>query len=528
MRKILSAIGAAYGFFILGMALASLTAPPPMPAQAISRAGSVTCGTSGQVLFNSAGACTSNSGLAYNGTVLTVGAEIDTVLVTGSVALGHNLQVRCEPTAFACTLLLGDTTGSGHINETIDVEGNELQFGAGTGAEIDLQTGILHVNGCGGCVGSIGTDEINISDGSGGLTGSPWFIFGNGTGGQRIQSVQSAGASGEMMLLENTSNGIIFNNGSSAGGCSNCGTWVTDQAGNQIMAGQLTVGVAGGAAGGTILLQSTTSGGVTLVSDNSTGGILTISTAAGGPAILNNINQIFMGSGTQIHSGSNGTVTITDNGATTNGQITVTKINGVGIQKQVFTSSGTFTIPAGVTQVKVTVMGGGGGGGGSTVTNNGGGGGSAALSFKWLTGLNPTSTLTVTIGAGGTGNSGTTGNAGVQSSVSSGTQTITTITAPGGSAGFSVGATSAGGGQVGGGTGGDLTEGGGGGVLGTGGTGGSGANSLFGGGAGGAGAGGFAGNNATGSGSGGGGGSSGASQPGGTGGSGIAILEWVQ
>lgn len=528
MRKILSAIGAAYGFFILGMALASLTAPPPMPAQAISRAGSVTCGTSGQVLFNSAGACTSNSGLAYNGTVLTVGAEIDTVLVTGSVALGHNLQVRCEPTAFACTLLLGDTTGSGHINETIDVEGNELQFGAGTGAEIDLQTGILHVNGCGGCVGSIGTDEINISDGSGGLTGSPWFIFGNGTGGQRIQSVQSAGASGEMMLLENTSNGIIFNNGSSAGGCSNCGTWVTDQAGNQIMAGQLTVGVAGGAAGGTILLQSTTSGGVTLVSDNSTGGILTISTAAGGPAILNNINQIFLGSGTQIHSGSNGTVTITDNGATTNGQITVTKINGVGFQRQVFTSSGTFTIAAGVTQIKVTVVAGGGGGGGAGTTNNGGGGGAGGNSIKWLTGLTPGNTLAVTVGAGGTGVSANTGNTGTNSQVASGTQSITTIVANAGTGGFGFAAASPGGSGGAAGSGADIAVPGSGGVLGALSNGGAGGSTAYG-------AGGYtnatpstAGLSATGFGGGGGGAVAGASNAGGTGGGGIVIFEWVQ
>ena len=45
--------------------------------------------------------------------------------------------------------------------------------------------------------------------------------------------------------------------------------------------------------------------------------------------------------------------------------------------QQVFTASGTWTKPSGITLVKVTVVGGGGGGGGNTsgANNNGGGGG---------------------------------------------------------------------------------------------------------------------------------------------------------
>jgi hypothetical protein len=70
---------------------------------------------------------------------------------------------------------------------------------------------------------------------------------------------------------------------------------------------------------------------------------------------------------------------------------------------QVFTSSGTFTVPAGVTKVKVTVVGGGGGGGNGSGANgnrgSGGGGGGAAI--KIISGLTPTSTVTVTVGSGG-------------------------------------------------------------------------------------------------------------------------------
>jgi hypothetical protein len=73
---------------------------------------------------------------------------------------------------------------------------------------------------------------------------------------------------------------------------------------------------------------------------------------------------------------------------------------------QVFTSSGTFTVPAGITKVKVTVVGGGGGssGGDSCASGNGGGGGGAAIEV--ISGLTPGGTVSVTVGAGGNGASG--------------------------------------------------------------------------------------------------------------------------
>lgn len=67
---------------------------------------------------------------------------------------------------------------------------------------------------------------------------------------------------------------------------------------------------------------------------------------------------------------------------------------------QVFTSSGTFTIPAGITKVKATVVGGGGGGGGG---NYGGGGGGGGTAIKIISGLTPGGTVSVTVGAAGAG-----------------------------------------------------------------------------------------------------------------------------
>lgn len=125
---------------------------------------------------------------------------------------------------------------------------------------------------------------------------------------------------------------------------------------------------------------------------------------------------------------------------------------------QTFTSNGTFTIPAGITSVKVTVIGAGGGGGGSDAgaTFNGSGGGSGGSAIKWLSGLTPANTLTVTVGTGGTVTSGAAGGNGVASSVASGTQVITTITANGGSGGGSAAGVLVGGAGATAGTGGDL------------------------------------------------------------------------
>jgi hypothetical protein len=80
-------------------------------------------------------------------------------------------------------------------------------------------------------------------------------------------------------------------------------------------------------------------------------------------------------------------------------------------------SGATWTIPAGVTKVRITVVGGGG-----TTGSGGGGGGGGGTAIKTLTGLTPGNTLTYTVGT-----------AGNTSQVSSGTQTITTISATGGS-----------------------------------------------------------------------------------------------
>jgi hypothetical protein len=96
----------------------------------------------------------------------------------------------------------------------------------------------------------------------------------------------------------------------------------------------------------------------------------------------------------------------------------------------------TFTIPSGITRLKVTVVGGGGCGGAfynaTYTTAGGGGGGGGGAAIKWLSGLTPGNTLSVTVGGASAANS-----SGNTSSVASGTQSITTISATGGAAGGS-------------------------------------------------------------------------------------------
>lgn len=171
------------------------------------------------------------------------------------------------------------------------------------------------------------------------------------------------------------------------------------------------------------------------------------------------------------------------------------------VGQQVFTASGTFTIPTGITTVKMTVVGGGNSGQGGGVGGSWGGG-SGGCAIKVLTGLTPGNTLSVTVG----------NNTGGTSSVSSGTQTISTVSATGGSSTTGV---------AGIGSGGDLNLAGGSASHEMGNVGGTGGSSIFGGG-------GVSGSAGRSYGAGGGGGSWDGSSggAGGAGSAGVVVFEW--
>jgi hypothetical protein len=153
-------------------------------------------------------------------------------------------------------------------------------------------------------------------------------------------------------------------------------------------------------------------------------------TFTGAPSTgTNNIYVEYTSPVTQVVQPGSGTVGITQFNATgtpssstflrgDNSWATVTSAF-TGIGGQVFTSSGTFTVPAGVTAVKATVIGAGGGGGGTASGNSacgGGGGGGGGTSYVYVTGLTAGGTVTVTVGTAGTGGSGGAGGAGGTSS----------------------------------------------------------------------------------------------------------------
>ncbi len=103
---------------------------------------------------------------------------------------------------------------------------------------------------------------------------------------------------------------------------------------------------------------------------------------------------------------------------------------------QTFTANGTWTKPSGLRAVMVEVVGGGGAGGGAAATTanhtKGAGGGAGGYARKLWQASEVGSTMTVTVGAGGTGVSGAAGNAGGNSSIVS---LVGTVTANGGGGG---------------------------------------------------------------------------------------------
>jgi hypothetical protein len=123
-----------------------------------------------------------------------------------------------------------------------------------------------------------------------------------------------------------------------------------------------------------------------------------LSVANGGTGLATlTTNNVMLGNGTAnvnfVAPGTSGNLLTSDG---TTWASTTPALSGFN-NLQVFTSSGTFTIPALVTKVKVTVV--GGGGGGASGSSGGGGGGGAAI--RIVTGLTPAGTVTVTVGSGG-------------------------------------------------------------------------------------------------------------------------------
>lgn len=169
-------------------------------------------------------------------------------------------------------------------------------------------------------------------------------------------------------------------------------------------------------------------------------------------------------------------------------------VSGVIADIQTFTASGTWTKPSGATWVMVELWG-GGGGGGRTSGGQAGGGGGGGYSQRLFRASDLSSTVAVTVGAGGTGRTGSDGDGSDGGTTSFGAH----LSATGGGGGKTSGAGGTGGNGLNAGGAGGAAEaaggnsgyGGGGGGGGSGATAPSGGNSIVGGGGGAGGRGGF-------------------------------------
>lgn len=161
-------------------------------------------------------------------------------------------------------------------------------------------------------------------------------------------------------------------------------------------------------------------------------GVIIVYKTGGYPANISDGTRIYKGSGNNSAANGTSSVTCTMPGESTTYYFrafsyavkggaewihgtTYTATAATSKSLYVFTSSGSFTIPSGVTQADIFCVGGGGGGGagrggngtgasgGSQRQNSGGGGGGGYTASKLNYAVSPGAVFAVTIGAGGAG-----------------------------------------------------------------------------------------------------------------------------
>jgi hypothetical protein len=165
----------------------------------------------------------------------------------------------------------------------------------------------------------------------------------------------------------------------------------------------------------TVQLEAT--GAARLGSLTLTGSPLPVASGGTGLATLT-ANNVLIGAGTSsvtfVAPGTSGNVLVSNGTSWTSGALAA-----VQLREQIFTASGSWTAPSGVTRAQLVVVAGGGGGSGynnTGATNDGGNGGSAGVAVGNVT-VVPGTVYTITVGSGGTG--GTTNNNGTAGASSS-------------------------------------------------------------------------------------------------------------
>lgn len=159
--------------------------------------------------------------------------------------------------------------------------------------------------------------------------------------------------------------------------------------------------------GGTGLTSFTTNGALYATSTSAlTSGTLPVAAGGTGVATLA-ANSVILGSGTDpvqtVAPGTANNILVSDGTKWVSGNATTFGIGvtGGGGRGAIYTANGTFTVPLGISQVKVTVV---GGGGGFLISPNlrfGANGGDGGVAVKYVTGLVAGQNITVTVGTKG-------------------------------------------------------------------------------------------------------------------------------
>jgi hypothetical protein len=166
-------------------------------------------------------------------------------------------------------------------------------------------------------------------------------------------------------------------------------------------------GVLNTANGGTGLVSFVSGGAVysTNTSELTTG---TLPVTAGGTGVTTlSANSVILGNGTSavqtVAPGTANNILVSDGTKWVSGNATIFGIGvtGGGGRGAIYTANGTFTVPLGISQVKVTVV---GGGGGFVISPNlrfGSNGGDGGVAIKYVTGLVAGQNITITVGTKG-------------------------------------------------------------------------------------------------------------------------------
>jgi hypothetical protein len=155
-------------------------------------------------------------------------------------------------------------------------------------------------------------------------------------------------------------------------------------------------------------LTSFTSGGAVYATSTSALTTGTLPVTAGGTGVTTlSANSVILGNGTNpvqtVAPGTANNILVSDGTQWVSGNATTFGIGvtGGGGRGAIYTANGTFTVPLGISQVKVTAI---GGGGGFLVSPNlrfGSNGGDGGVAIKYVTGLVAGQNITITVGTKG-------------------------------------------------------------------------------------------------------------------------------